>query len=88
MRCIPLDSEKIELIDGFYYMRVESSVLHSFNDQPYSVFGAILIWRKDNRLHRGNDKPAVINLKTGEKRWYTNDKLIKEMNSDGTITIY
>ncbi len=89
MRCIPLDSKKIELPDGFYYMRVRDSVSHSFNDQPCFVFGTTLGWRKDGKMiHRGNDKPTIINLKTGEKRWYTNDKLIKEIDSDGTITIY
>ena len=35
------------------------------------------IWYQNGKYHRDNDQPAMINA-DGSKRWYQNDKFIKQ----------
>ena len=62
---------------NWYNMNFE---VHSFNDQPAIVkYGSYneLSWYKKHYQHRGYDKPAAINMDTGNHIWYVDGKFVK-----------
>lgn len=80
MRCLPYESRINKHSDGKYHWFNKYNCVCSFNDQPSSVsFGKTLSWRdKHGQRHRGNNKPAYVNLLTGREMWYSKGELIKE----------
>lgn len=65
--------------------------LHSFNDEPAVVryesekVKGIKIWYNHGKIHRGNDKPAVIHS-DGTKEWYIDGKCNRLGNKPALIT--
>lgn len=93
MNCLPYGSCKKFSRIGSLVWEDKDGKAYSFNDQPAYVSAGrhIMEWYKENCLHRGYDKPAVIELdgkKYVKKEWWVEGKLIKELRQDGTIRCY
>lgn len=91
MKCLPLDSSLLKDSKGIRWYN-KRECLHSFNDQPalvtvMSSYSYIMYWFKENKFHRGHDRPAIIDP-DGSKKWYSEDRLIKKEDHNGNILYY
>lgn len=75
--------------DSATYMDHEFRVLHSFNDQPAVSDPTCKEWYRNGKLHRDNDKPAMI-FWNGSEEWFKNGIRYREddkpllVRKDGT----
>ena len=60
---------------------------HSYNDAPAYITARFTTenWYKEGKLHRENDKPAVVNNE-GDKSWYYEGKLHRENDKPAYVT--